>query len=107
MSIDVRARLGIEEDDVAEFCRKWKIRELSLFGSALRDDFRPDSDVDLLVTFDQDADWGFRELLTMEDELEAALGRPVDLVKRQLVEESENYIRRKHILSSLQLLYRK
>jgi predicted nucleotidyltransferase len=107
MAIDVGARLGVTPVQLARFCNKWKIRELSLFGSILREDFRPGSDVDLLVVFDEDAGWGFRELLTMEEELEAALGRPVDLVKRQLVEESENYIRRKHILSSLQLLYRK
>jgi predicted nucleotidyltransferase len=107
MAIDVRSRLGITDEVLAEFCRNLKITELSLFGSALRDDFGPDSDIDLLVVFEEGADWRFRDLLHMQDEIESLLGRPVDLVKRHLVEESENYIRRKHILSSLQPLYRR
>ena len=105
MAIDIRSRLGIDDKALAGFCEKWKIVELSLFGSALRDDFRRDSDIDLLVVFDKNADWRFRDLMLMQDEIESLLGRPVDLVERHLVEESENYIRRRHILDSLQTLY--
>jgi predicted nucleotidyltransferase len=107
MVVDVKSRLGVEDTALAEFCRKWKVSELSLFGSALREDFRPESDIDLLVVFEEGASWRFRDFLRMEDELEELLRRPVDLVERRLVDESENYIRRKHILSSLQLLYRR
>jgi len=75
--------------------------ELCLFGSALRDDCRPDSDIDLLVTFVADAGWRARDLLRMQDELEALLGRKVDLVERAAVEENENWIRRRHILQHM------
>ncbi len=97
--------VSVPQDRIAEFCRRWKISELSLFGSALREDFRPDSDVDLLVSFAAGISWGFDDLLTMKEELEALFGRAVDLVERRLVETSENYIRRKHILSHLEPLY--
>lgn len=97
--------LEIPEDKLADFCRRWKITELSLFGSALRDDFRPESDVDLLVTFAPGAAWKLDDLLDMKEELESMFGRSVDLVERRLVESSENYIRRKHILEHLKPLY--
>jgi predicted nucleotidyltransferase len=98
-------KLSIPRDQLAEFCRRWNISELSLFGSALRQDFRPNSDVDLLITFVPGASWGFDDFLTMKEELERLFGRPVDLIERRLVETSENYIRRKHILSHLEPLY--
>ncbi len=96
---------SIPRDRLVEFCRRWKISELSLFGSALREDFRPDSDVDLIVSFAPGASWRFDDFLTMKEELEALFGRAVDLVERRLVETSENYIRRRHILSHLEPLY--
>lgn len=85
---------------MAAFCRRWKVRELAVFGSALREDFRPESDIDLLVTFESDANWGLLEQTTMESELSALLGRRVDLVSRRAVERSTNWIRRKAILES-------
>jgi|ERR1044071_2450300 predicted nucleotidyltransferase len=97
--------IAIPEAAVADFCRRWKIGELALFGSVLRDDFRPDSDVDLLVTFEPGARPSLLDLVEMQRELEALLGRRVDLVERRSVEASENYIRRKHILSSLRPVY--
>jgi predicted nucleotidyltransferase len=96
---------SVSKDRLVEFCRRWKISELSLFGSALREDFRPDSDVDLLVSFAPGVFWGFDDYLTMKEELEVLFGRAVHLVERRLVETSENYIRRKHILNHLELLY--
>jgi uncharacterized protein len=99
------SKVPIPEDKLLDFCRRWKIVELSLFGSALREDFRPDSDVDLLVTFETGVSWGFDDFLTMKEELERLFGRAVDLVERRLVETSENYIRRRHILSHLEPLY--
>jgi predicted nucleotidyltransferase len=86
--------------EVAELCRKWQVVELALFGSALRDDFCSDSDIDLLVTFGPEARWGLFAESEMADEFQALLGRPVDLVDRRAVERSKNWIRRTEILST-------
>ena len=103
MPVDVSLKLT--GPDVAAFCRRWKVRELAVFGSALRDDFRSDSDVDLLVTFEPDANWGLLEQATMESELAALLGRKVDLVSRRAVERSTNWIRRQAILESAEIVH--
>ena len=92
-------------DRIEEFCRRWKIAELSLFGSALREDFRPESDIDLLVRFAPDADWSLLDRARMERELVELLGREVDLVSRTAVEASPNWIRRNEILSTAKTLY--
>jgi predicted nucleotidyltransferase len=97
--------LKISRDKIAEFCRRWKITELALFGSVLRDDFRPDSDIDVLVTFAPDSTRRFYDLIDMKEELESMLARKVDLVEKRLVESSENYIRRRHILSQAETIY--
>jgi len=99
------ARIPIDREKIAEFCRRWKITEFALFGSVLRDDFRPDSDVDVLVTFAPDTRYSLFDLVHMQDELKQIFGREVDLVERKAVERSENYIRRKHILSSVEPVY--
>src|SRR3972149_11069929 len=99
------AKIPIPRDKIAEFCGRWKITELSLFGSVLRDDFRPDSDVDILVTFTPDAEWGLFDHVHMEDELSAMLGRKVDLVSRRAIERSANWIRRKAILRTAEPCY--
>jgi predicted nucleotidyltransferase len=101
----VSRNLGIPEDAVADFCRRWKITELAVFGSALRDDFRPDSDVDVLVTFSPEARWTLFDMVHMKDELEAIFGRCVDLVTRRGVEQSRNPLRRQAILSSAEPIY--
>jgi len=101
MAIDVTSRLGVSPDTIAEFCRRWKITDISLFGSIVRDDFGPKSDVDLLITFAPDSHWSLLDHVTMEDEMKDILGRPVDMIERQAVESSENYIRRRHILNPL------
>ena len=98
-------KIQISQDRLADFCRRHHIRELALFGSALREDFRPDSDVDLLVTFAPDVRLSLFDLGAMQQELEALFDRPVDLVERRDVEQSENYIRRRHVLSSLEPIY--
>jgi len=97
--------IPIERARVEAFCRKWKITELALFGSVLRDDFRPDSDVDVLVSFAPDADWSLLDHLAMEEELAGILGRKVDLVSRRAVERSANRIRRQAILGSAEVVY--
>ena len=82
----VASNLQLPSEPLEQFCRRWKVAELALFGSVLRGDFRPDSDVDVLVTFAADADWSIFDLISMEDELSAVLGRKVDLVERRAVE---------------------
>ncbi len=101
----MNSNLTIDHDAIATFCGKWKIKELALFGSVLRDDFRPDSDVDVLVTFQPDAGWGLFDHVQMQDELSDVFGRTVDLVTRVSVEASENWIRRNAILTSAEMLY--
>ena len=68
---------------MTDFCQRWRIRDLALFGSALRDDFHADSDLDLLVTFGDDAAWSLLDHVQMEQELSVLLGREVDLVSRR------------------------
>jgi predicted nucleotidyltransferase len=101
----MQPQISIDHEKIAAFCRKWKMTEFSLFGSVLREDFGPDSDVDVLVTFAEDARWGLFDLVHMEDELRELFGRQVDLAIRESVERSENYIRRKAILSSVRTIY--
>ena len=100
-----RLNIEIPKEKIADFCRKWKIVELSLFGSVLREDFRPDSDIDILVAFSFDAEWSLLDHMAMEEELSAVFGRKVDLVSRKAIERSENYIRRKAILETAQRYY--
>src|SRR5712692_2027018 len=95
----------IPKEKIADFCRRWKIVEFSLFGSVLRDDFRPDSDVDVLVIFSPDAHWRYYHILDMKDELKEIFGQEADVVEKRLVEKSENYIRRKHILNNFKPVY--
>jgi predicted nucleotidyltransferase len=97
-------RIALPMDEIRAFCAKWQIVEFALFGSVLRDDFRLDSDVDVLVTFAPEAHWGLR-FIVMHDELEAILGRPVDLLTRRAVEHSHNSIRRKEILGTAEVVY--
>src|SRR5688500_9960124 len=94
--------LDVAHDEGARFCERWNVTELALFGSSLRADSRPDSDVDLLVTFAPGVRPKLSDLVRMEDELRQIFGRPVDLVDRRSVEQSENYIRRKHVLDSIE-----
>src|SRR5688572_9123078 len=94
----------VDPKQIADFCRRWKVTELALFGSALREDFRDASDVDVLVTFAEGSRASFADLDAMESELTALFGRRVDLVERALVEQSENYIRRREILASAERL---
>jgi len=98
-------RIEVDREQLVAFCQKWQIVELSFFGSVLRDDFGPDSDVDVLVAFAPEATPGLADLLRMEEELKAIFGREVDLVLRRAIERSENPIRRRHILGSLETAY--
>jgi uncharacterized protein len=97
--------IPIDHDKIIEFCRRWKITEFALFGSVLREDFRPDSDVDVLATFASDADWSLFDHVDMEEELSALLDRKVDVVSRRVIERSDNWIRREAILSTAEPIY--
>jgi predicted nucleotidyltransferase len=97
--------LGISPEKIVEFCRRWKISRLAVFGSALRGKVRADSDIDLLATFASDADWSMFDHYRMEDELVAILGREVDLVSKKAIEESANPIFRREILGSAREIY--
>ena len=97
--------VNVSKEKISEFCKRWKIKELALFGSVLRDDFKPDSDVDVLVDFEQDSGRTLFDLVNMIDELKNIFGRNVDLLTRKAVERSRNYIRRKEILSSAEVVY--
>jgi predicted nucleotidyltransferase len=90
---------------IAAFCRKWKITRLEVFGSALRDDFRPDSDIDFLATFAPDSRWSLFDIVRMHDELADIVHRPVDLVERSAVENSPNPFRKRSILESTRTIY--
>jgi predicted nucleotidyltransferase len=98
-------RIPIDYEAIAAFCRRHGIVELALFGSVLRDDFRPDSDVDVLVSFAPDARPTLFDLVDMQDELRSLFGREVDLLTRRGVEASRNPERRQAILSSAERLY--
>ena len=97
--------IDIDREKIAEFCRQWRITEFSLFGSVLRDDFRPDSDVDVMVGFDPQARWTLLDLAEMKEQLETMLGRDVDLLTRRGVEQARNPLRKKEILSSAETVY--
>jgi predicted nucleotidyltransferase len=91
--------------EIAAFCDRWQVIEFALFGSVLRDDFRPDSDIDVMVVFHPDAHPKFFTLDQMEIELKSISQRDVDLMTRQGIENSRNYLRRQEILSSAQIIY--
>ena len=95
-------KIVIPKDKIEDFCRRWKVVEFALFGSVLREDFRPDSDVDVLVTFSPSAHHSLFDLACMEEELGEIFGRKVDLVEKAGV---RNPFRRHEILKSLEVVY--
>ena len=103
----VTAKIDLPRDEVAAFCRRWQIVELALFGSVLREDFSPGSDIDVLAQFDPRAHHTLLDLAEMQDELSGALGRRVDLIERSAVEASRNYLRCRAILGSTETIYAK
>ena len=103
--IETKAKVQLPFDQIEAFAKRWRIGELALFGSVLRQDFGPDSDVDVLVTFEQDAHVDLFDLVRMEEELRGIFGRAVDVVTIKSVESSRNYIRRREILQSAETVY--
>lgn len=97
--------INFSSNKIAAFCKRRQVAELAVFGSVLRDDFGPDSDIDLLVRFKPEARHTLLDMTRMEDELSRILGRQVDLVERTAVEQSRNYVRRKAIIQSAETIY--
>lgn len=95
-------RITLPQRKIHDFCLKWKISEMALFGSVLSEDFRDDSDVDVLVSFRDDAGWGLFDFVDMIDELKAIFGRRVDLVEKDSL---RNPFRRQRILGSNEVIY--
>ncbi len=95
-------KIEVSREKIAEFCRRWKIKELAIFGSAVRDDFRIDSDVDVLVVFQDNATWSLLDFIHAEEELEQIFGREVDLVEKKAI---RNPFRRHHILNHQEVIY--
>lgn len=99
------ARISVPSERIAAFCERWQVTELALFGSVLRDDFGPGSDVDVLVAFAEEARHSLFDMVRMEWELEEIFVRKVDLVSRRGIERSSNYLRRKAILESAETIH--
>jgi hypothetical protein len=95
-------KITVPREKIEEFCHRWKIAEFALFGSALREDFRPDSDVDILVSFSEDAGWDLFDWVNMIEELKGIFGREVDLVEKSAL---RNPFRRHYILSTQKVIY--
>jgi predicted nucleotidyltransferase len=92
----------LDRDALAAFCRKWRIRELSIFGSALREDFRPDSDLDFLVSFEPEAGWDLWDMVDMREDLISVVGREVDIVVKEAL---RNPYRRRQILTHREVIH--
>ena len=95
-------KISLSQEQIAAFSRRWRITELAVFGSVLREDFRQDSDIDVLVTFAGDAGHSLLDLVQMQDELANMLGHPVDLVE---AEGLRNPFRRREILRTKEVIY--
>ncbi|MFA5110354.1 MAG: nucleotidyltransferase family protein [Desulfobaccales bacterium] len=95
-------KINIPQDKIEDFCKRWKIAEFSIFGSALREDFSPKSDVDVLISFEPDIPWSLYDWVDMIEELRDILGRKVDLVEKSGL---RNPFRRREILKNRQVIY--
>ncbi len=98
----INEQLKVSPVQIAEFCQRWKITEFALFGSVLREDFRPNSDIDVLVTFAPNPGWSLFDWVDMKDDLKALFGREVDIADKQGL---KNPYRRHEILKTCQVIY--
>ena len=105
MKIATIKNINIPREEIHDFCKRWRVKELALFGSALRSNLNPSSDVDLLVTFDGQVNWSLLDHIRMEQELGKIFGRKVDLLSKPAVERSHNWLRRQEILNTAEGIY--
>ncbi len=96
---------AVPDSEIARFCQRWQIRELALFGSALRSDFGTDSDVDVLATFSPEADWGLLDHVQMQQELQTLFHCKVDLISKRALERSRNGLLRQEILNTAKTFF--
>jgi len=101
----MNSHIAIPKERIEAFCQQNYICELGLFGTVLHNDFRPNSGIGVLVGFKHEHRPEAVKLGEMQDELEKIFGQNVDLVERQAVETSDNYIRRRHILKTVEPIY--
>jgi predicted nucleotidyltransferase len=102
--------IDLDSDSIREFCRKWHIRQLYVFGSVLREDFRPESDIDFLAEFETCPavdDFDFFDEIHMRDEISALLGREVDIIDRSVIESASNPYIRRELLSAARPVFAK
>ena len=95
----------IQEEKLNEICSNFSIKELSLFGSALRSDFSSESDIDLLVEFKPDSGISLFDLVDLKKEFEKVFGREVDIVSKNAIKRSRNHLRKKGILENYKVIY--
>lgn len=100
-----KGSLEIPDETLADFCKRWQITELAVFGSALREDFRPESDVDFLVTYAPDKKYEPWAYFPEREELERLLHRKIDWIERKAIEKSRNALLRRRILNSAEVIY--
>ena len=98
-------QIPLPEKDLAAFCKRWMVIEFALFGSALRDDFSPESDIDALVDFSSQSKWGLFDHIQMKQELKELFGRNVDLITQRSLEQSHNDLLRAEILENAKVIY--
>ena len=98
-------RLGIHPQKLADFCQKYQIIELCLFGSIIRDDFTPDSDIDIIVTFSPNTTMSLLQFIDLEYQFQNLLKRDVDLVEKAVIEKDFNWMRRQEILNNYKVIY--
>lgn len=101
----IEERIGLSLQEIASFCQRWQITEMALFGSVLRSDFHPHSDIDFLLRFSPTARQGLLTLAHIKHHLQDLTGRKVDLLLMPSIEQSDNWIRRHDILSTAQVIY--
>jgi uncharacterized protein len=97
--------INIQEEQLKEICKRYLIKELAIFGSALREDFNDSSDVDLLYTFQETASHSLFDIIRIKEEFEKLFGRSVDPVSRRAIERSRNKFRKKAILKITKVIY--
>jgi uncharacterized protein len=105
MEVSSQLAIDLPMSALAEFCQRWQIQELAVFGSVLRDDFSSSSDVDFLYILMPKVLWSLGDLMKAEEELAKIMGRRVDLVSKKSIQRSHNWLRRKNILSTARIIY--